>query len=94
MISNGLNASTASLLFFKDSERHNGEYIEHKGHHFVIVTYRMRTECEVCNHPCYNLLSPPPCLQCTQCRVRCHKQHYDDGDFIQPCRGMSNSIDQ
>jgi hypothetical protein len=47
----------------------------------------MPTECEVCNHPCYNIISPPPCLQCTRCRVRCHKQHYDDGEFIQPCRG-------
>ncbi|CAF1430443.1 unnamed protein product [Adineta ricciae] len=85
------NLVTSMGMHSLDSERHNGEYIEHKGHHFVIVTYRMRTECEVCNHPCYNLLSPPPCLQCTQCRVRCHKQHYDDGDFIQPCRVYDTS---
>ena len=54
----------------------------------------MRTECEVCNHPCYNLISPPPCLQCTRCRVRCHKQHYDDGDFIQSCRGRIRPDDK
>lgn len=75
------------LFPLQEPERHNGAYIEHKGHHFVIVTYRMRTECEVCNQPCYHLISPPPCLQCTRCRVRCHKQHYDDKEFIQPCRG-------
>ncbi|CAF4050308.1 unnamed protein product, partial [Rotaria sp. Silwood2] len=75
-----------SMIHSQEQDRHNGETIEYKGHNFVVVTYRMRTECEVCNHPCYNLISPPPCLQCTRCRVRCHKQHYDDGEFIQPCR--------
>ncbi|UJR14847.1 hypothetical protein I4U23_001832 [Adineta vaga] len=85
------NLVTSIGMHSLDLERHNGEYIEHKGHHFVIVTYRMRTECEVCNHPCYNLISPPPCLQCTRCRVRCHKQHYDEGDFIQPCRVYDTS---
>ncbi|CAM4791193.1 unnamed protein product [Rotaria magnacalcarata] len=77
---------SSSMIHSQDQDRHNGETIEYKGHNFVVVSYRMRTECEVCNHPCYNLISPPPCLQCTRCRVRCHKQHYDDSEFIQPCR--------
>ncbi|CAF3786859.1 unnamed protein product [Rotaria sp. Silwood1] len=80
------NPLSSSVIHSQEQDRHNGETIEYKGHNFVVVTYRMRTECEVCNHPCYNLISPPPCLQCTRCRVRCHKQHYDDGEFIQPCR--------
>ncbi|CAF1421258.1 unnamed protein product, partial [Rotaria sordida] len=80
------NVLSSSVIHSQEQDRHNGESIEYKGHNFVVVTYRMRTECEVCNHPCYNLISPPQCLQCTRCRVRCHKQHYDDGEFIQPCR--------
>ncbi|CAF1425308.1 unnamed protein product [Adineta steineri] len=80
------NLVSATGIHSLEQDHPNGEFIEYKGHHFVFVTYRMRTECEVCNHPCYHLLSPPPCLQCTRCRVRCHKQHYDDGEFIPPCR--------
>jgi hypothetical protein len=48
----------------------------------------MPTQCETCNRPCYNVFSPPPCLECTRCHVRCHKQHYDDREeFMLPCRG-------
>ena len=76
------------VLVVKDQDRHSGETIEYKGHSFVVVAYRMPTQCETCNRPCYNVFTPPPCLECTRCHVRCHKQHYDDREeFMQPCRG-------
>jgi hypothetical protein len=76
------------VCFFQDQDRHTGETIEYKGHSFVVVAYRMPTQCEACNRPCYNVFSPPPCLECTRCHVRCHKQHYDDREeFMLPCRG-------
>lgn len=53
----------------------------------------MPTQCETCNRPCYNVFTPPPCLECTRCHVRCHKQHYDDREeFMLPCRGKSPTI--
>ena len=76
------------VLIVQDQDRHSGETIEYKGHSFVVVAYRMPTQCETCNRPCYNVFTPPPCLECTRCHVRCHKQHYDDREeFMQPCRG-------
>ena len=81
------------IFSFQEQDRHTGETIEYKGHSFVVVAYRMPTQCETCNRPCYNVFSPPPCLECTRCHVRCHKQHYDDREeFMLPCRGKSSTF--
>jgi hypothetical protein len=46
-------------------------------------------DCELCKSTSYNFLSPRPFLQCTRCGIRCHKQHYDDGESIQQCQGKN-----
>jgi chromosome segregation ATPase len=87
LLNNSTTTMSNSIIQSQDQDRHTGETIEYKGHSFVVVTYRMPTQCETCNRPCYNVFSPPPCLECTRCHVRCHKQHYDDREeFMLPCR--------
>jgi len=87
MLNSSSTTMSNSMIHPQDQDRHSGETIEYKGHSFVVVAYRMPTQCETCNRPCYNVFSPPPCLECTRCHVRCHKQHYDDREeFMQPCR--------
>ncbi|CAF3958209.1 unnamed protein product [Rotaria sp. Silwood2] len=87
MLNNSTTTMSNSMIHPQDQDRHSGETIEYKGHSFVVVGYRMPTQCETCNRPCYNVFTPPPCLECTRCHVRCHKQHYDDREeFMLPCR--------
>ncbi|CAF3587436.1 unnamed protein product [Rotaria sordida] len=87
LLNNSTTTMSNSMIHPQDQDRHSGETIEYKGHSFVVVAYRMPTQCETCNRPCYNVFSPPPCLECTRCHVRCHKQHYDDREeFMLPCR--------
>jgi len=87
LLNNSTSTMSNSMIQSQDQDRHTGETIEYKGHSFVVVQYRMPTQCETCNRPCYNVFSPPPCLECTRCHVRCHKQHYDDREeFMLPCR--------
>ncbi|CAF4771522.1 unnamed protein product, partial [Rotaria sp. Silwood1] len=87
MLNNSTTTMSNSMIHSQEQDRHSGETIEYKGHSFVVVAYRMPTQCETCNRPCYNVFSPPPCLECTRCHVRCHKQHYDDREeFMLPCR--------
>ncbi|CAF1596153.1 unnamed protein product, partial [Adineta ricciae] len=86
-LNNSTTTMSNSMIHPQEQDRHTGETIEYKGHSFVVVAYRMPTQCETCNRPCYNVFSPPPCLECTRCHVRCHKQHYDDREeFMLPCR--------
>ncbi|CAF4241750.1 unnamed protein product [Rotaria socialis] len=87
LLNNSTSTMSNSMIHPQEQDRHSGETIEYKGHSFVIVAYRMPTQCETCNRPCYNVFTPPPCLECTRCHVRCHKQHYDDREeFMLPCR--------
>ncbi|CAF1196862.1 unnamed protein product [Rotaria sordida] len=76
-----------STIHTQNQNNHTDKTIENKGHSFVIIAYRMLTQCEICNHPCYHNFSPPSCLECIRCHVLCYKQHYDDREeFILSCR--------
>ncbi len=50
----------------------------------------MGKDCALCNHSSFKL-TPRSFLQCTKCGICCHKQHYDDGESIKPCKGKIHS---
>lgn len=56
------------------------------------MTARLGKDCDVCNHASFHFLTKSVYLQCTQCGLRCHKQHLDDKDKdpIPSCKGTTN----
>ncbi|XP_061097790.1 rho-associated protein kinase 2-like isoform X2 [Conger conger] len=59
----------------------------HKGHEFIPTLYHFPSTCEVCPKPLWNMLKPPPALECRRCHTKCHKEHLDKKDVaIGPCR--------
>lgn len=38
--------------------------IMHKGHEFLLISYHMPTNCEVCAKPLWHMFKPPPALEC------------------------------
>lgn len=38
--------------------------IMHKGHEFLLISYHMPTNCEVCTKPLWHMFKPPPALEC------------------------------
>ena len=47
----------------------------------------MGKDCDMCHHSSFKIFTARTILQCSRCGIRCHKQHYDDGEAIQSCRG-------
>jgi hypothetical protein len=68
---------------------HGAETIEYRGHSFCVVTNRSGKDCDICHHTTFKFFTSRPSLQCTKCGARYHKQHYDDGELIQPCKGKT-----
>lgn len=38
--------------------------IMHKGHEFLLISFHMPTNCEVCTKPLWHMFKPPPALEC------------------------------
>lgn len=38
--------------------------ITHKGHEFLLISFHMPTNCEVCTKPLWHMFKPPPALEC------------------------------
>lgn len=52
---------TVSVRSFEDKQPN---FVSHKGHEFLNISYHMPTACEVCPKPIWNMFRPPPALEC------------------------------
>lgn len=64
-----------------------GFSIPFKDHQFYIMHYHMPTTCDLCPKAMWNVIKPPPALECRRCHVKCHKDHVDrEESCIQECK--------
>lgn len=63
------------------------DMISYKGHDFLSLSFRTPTSCDSCHKPVWNMLHPPPALECKRCHVKVHRDHYDKNEeFIAYCK--------
>lgn len=75
---------TVSVRSFEDKQPN---FVSHKGHEFLNISYHMPTACEVCPKPIWNMFRPPPALECRRCRIKIHKDHLErKEDNVSPCK--------
>ncbi|VDK34542.1 unnamed protein product [Taenia asiatica] len=63
-----------------------------QGHMLQRIHFRVPAICELCKRACWNVLLPPPALQCLHCQVKLHLSHLEKRDYVlRPC-GKSTAI--
>uniref|UniRef100_T1IKB9 Rho-associated protein kinase let-502 n=1 Tax=Strigamia maritima TaxID=126957 RepID=T1IKB9_STRMM len=80
------NAHHLHHLELLPKEEHKG-MVNHKGHDFVPINFRFPTTCEVCSRPLWQLIKPPPGLECRRCRIKIHRDHLErKEEAVAPCK--------
>ncbi|KRZ58163.1 Rho-associated protein kinase [Trichinella nativa] len=63
------------------------DVMSHKGHDFIAISFHSPTSCDICSKQLWNVLKPPPALECKRCHVKIHKDHLEKHDRdVAPCR--------
>lgn len=71
----------------EQAEDKAGFCIPFKEHQFYVMHYHMPTTCDLCPKAMWNVIKPPPALECRRCHLKCHKDHVDrEEDCLQDCK--------
>ncbi|XP_055329197.1 rho-associated protein kinase 1-like [Paramacrobiotus metropolitanus] len=77
------------------NDHHSSSLVSFKNHELVPIVFHMPTTCEVCTKPLWNVLKPPPALECRRCKIKFHRDHIEmkEGDLsssqycpVAPCK--------